>query len=326
MSAPTVDVICMGNAIVDVLAYADETFLSEHGLTKGTMRLIDAQQAAALYADLPPGIEASGGAAANTAVGVASLGGEAAFIGRVGTDQLGAVFTHDIRNAGVRFETPPASGLPTAQCLVVVTPDAQRTLSTFLGASQQLGPADVDVAVIDSAAVTYLEGYLWDPPEAKEAFRAAMLAARGADRRVAFSLSDAFCVDRFRDEFLDLLSGPVDVLFANETEACSLFEVDSLPIALRELRGMCDIAVVTRGADGSSVLVGGEQIDVPAAHVDSVVDTTGAGDLYAAGFLYGLTHGLDLRACAELGGRCAAAVLGHLGPRPQTPLSALLDS
>lgn len=324
MTAPSIDVVCVGNAIVDVLAYADESFLAEHDLPKGTMRLVDANEAAALYRALPPGIEASGGSAANTAAGVASLGGRAAFIGRVGADQLGAVFTHDIRNAGVTFETPPASGPPTAQCLVVVTPDAQRTLSTFLGASQLLGPADIDVALIDRAAVTYLEGYLWDPPAAKEAFRAAMLAARAGNRRVAFSLSDAFCVDRFRDEFLDLLSGPVDVLFANEAEALSLFEVASLPVALRELQGMCDIAVVTRGADGSTVLVGGQQIDVPAAPVEKLVDTTGAGDLYAAGFLYGLTHGLEPRACAELGGRCAAAVLGHLGPRPQTSLAKLL--
>ena len=325
MSEPEIDVLCVGNAIVDVLAYADDGFLEAHQLPKGTMRLVDGAEAAALYKDLPPGIEASGGSAANTAVGVAGLGGRAAFIGRVGDDQLGAVFTHDIRNAGVHFDTPPAKdGPPTAQCLVVVTPDAQRTMSTYLGASQLLAPADIDVALVDRAAVTYLEGYLWDPPEAKDAFRAAMDTARAARRRVAFSLSDAFCVDRFRDEFLDLLAGPVDVMFANEAEACSLFQVDSLGPALRQLQGMCEIVVVTRGAAGSTVLANGEQIDVPAAPVDHVVDTTGAGDLYAAGFLYGLTHGMDLRACADLAGRCAAAVLSHLGPRPQTSLADLL--
>lgn len=323
MSDPDIDVLCVGNAIVDVLAYADEEFLAAHNLSKGTMRLVDGTEAAALYTVLPPGIEASGGSAANTAVGVASLGGTAAFIGRVADDQLGAVFTHDIRNAGVMFDTAPVSGgPPTAQCLVVVTPDAQRTLSTFLGASELLGTADIDVALVDRAAVTYLEGYLWDPPNAKDAFRSAMSAARAAKRRVAFSLSDAFCVDRFRDEFLDLLAGPVDVMFANEAEACSLFAVDTLGPALRELEGLCELAVVTRGAQGSTVLVDGEHIEVPAAAADNVIDTTGAGDLFAAGFLYGLTHGLEPRACAELGGRCAAAVLGHLGPRPQTSLRA----
>ena len=329
MSPPapsSLDVVALGNAIVDVLAHADDAFLDEIGVEKGSMRLVDAAAAADIYGRMGPGIEASGGSAANTAVAVASLGGRSAFIGKVRDDQLGAVFTHDIRAAGVHFETAPATaGPPTAQSLILITPDAQRTMNTFLGASTGLEPGDVDVDLIARAEVTFLEGYLWDPPAAKDAFRAAMKAAKAAGRRVAFTLSDAFCVDRFRDEFLDLIGGEVDVLFANEAEILSLFEVADFDAALRLLEPMCELSAVTRGAAGSVVLAGGERVAVPAHPVARVVDTTGAGDLYAAGFLFGITHGRTPEEAARLGGICAAEVISHVGPRPQEPLDAFVE-
>lgn len=319
------DVVALGNAIVDVLAHADDAFLAELGVEKGSMRLVDAHEAADIYGRMAPGIEASGGSAANTVVAVASLGGTAGFIGKVRDDQLGAVFTHDIRAAGVRFDTPPAtSGPATAQSLVLITPDAQRTMNTFLGASTALAPADVDVALVASARVTFLEGYLWDPPAAKDAFRAAMTAAQQAGRQVAFTLSDSFCVDRFRDEFLDLIEREVDLLFANEAELLSLFEVDDFEAGLRLLAPLCDLAAVTRSEKGSVVLAGGERVQVAAHPVEHVVDTTGAGDLYAAGFLFGLTHGESPERCARLGGVCAAEVISHIGPRPQASLADLV--
>jgi sugar/nucleoside kinase (ribokinase family) len=318
------DVLGIGNAIVDVLAHADEAFLAEHDLPKGAMTLIDAERADLLYARMGPGVEVSGGSCANTVAGAATLGSRVAYVGKVRDDDLGRIFAHDIRAAGVAFDTPPADDGPgTARCLILVTGDAQRTMCTYLGASAELGPEDVDTALAARAAVTYLEGYLWDPPRAKDAFRVAMAAAKGADRRVALTLSDPFCVERHRDEFRQLVDGDVDVLFANERELTALYETPSLETAVAAVRGRCEIAVVTRSERGSVVVTDGELHEVPAARVDRVVDTTGAGDLYAAGFLHGLTRGLPLPDCARLGGVAAAEVISHFGARPEADLGAL---
>ncbi|HZQ26953.1 MAG TPA: adenosine kinase [Acidimicrobiales bacterium] len=321
---PPIDVLAVGSAIVDVLTPAADDFVAAHGLVKGTMALIDADAADRLYGEMGPGIEVSGGSAANTVAGVASLGNSAAFVGKVRDDQLGAVFTHDIRAAGVHFATPPAADGPgTARCLVLVTPDAQRTMSTYLGAAVGLSAADVDPAVVGRAQVTYLEGYLWDPPEAIDALRQAIAAAHQNGGKVAFSLSDPFCVSRHRDEFLDLVEAHVDILFGNEEEVSMLYKTDDLDVALDELRGLVDVAAVTRGAAGSVAVAGDETVSVPAEPVQAVVDTTGAGDLYAAGFLVGLVRGVPLVQCARLGGLAAAEVISHVGARPQQPLDAL---
>ncbi len=326
MSEPTLDVVAIGHAIVDVLSHADDAELERLRLSKGTMALIDADQAENLYAAMAPAVEVSGGSAANTAAGIASFGGAAAFVGKVRDDELGAVFSHDIRAEGVEFATPPADkGPATARCLVLVTPDAQRTMSTYLGAASGLRPDDLDDEVITRARVTYLEGYLWDPPEAIDALRRAMDVAHGAGRRVAFSLSDPFCVERHRDEFLGLLDADVDVLFANEAEVMSLTGAGYLHEALEALAGRCELVAVTRGPEGSVVVDGDAVFEVPAMPVDEVVDTTGAGDLYAAGFLYGLTHGADAETCASLGGVAAAEVISHVGARPQVSLSQVAD-
>src|SRR5687768_8180898 len=322
---PETDVVAVGSAIVDVIAQADDAELRRHDLVKGTMALIDAEQAERLYADMGPAVEVSGGSAANTVAGVASFGGRAGFVGKVRDDQLGTVFAHDIRSIGVAYATPPAvSGPPTARCLVFVTPDAQRTMCTFLGAATGLAGDDVDVDLVAGARITYLEGYLWDPPEAIDALRRAIGVAHAAGGRVAFTLSDPFCVDRHRAAFLDLIEREVDVLFANEIEIVSLFETDDFDKAVDAVRGLCDVAAVTRSEQGSVVVAGGETIAVPAVPVPHVVDTTGAGDLYAAGFLFGLARGVELRRCAELGSLAAAEVISHLGARPQVPLSSLL--
>ena len=328
MSESELDVVAVGSAIVDVLAQADDAFVEQQGLVKGTMALIDAERAESLYAELGPAVEVSGGAAANTVAGVASFGGRAGFVGKVRDDQLGAVFAHDIRAAGVQYETPfAADGPATGRCLVIITPDAQRTMNTYLGAAVGLGVVDIDTAVVESAAVTFLEGYLWDPPEAIDALRVAVSAASSAGRVVAFSLSDPFCVERHRDEFLELCADDVDVLFANEHEAMAMFKTDVLDVALDELRSLCPTVVVTRGAEGSVVLSGGSggsTVVVPAAPAAAVVDTTGAGDLYAAGFLYGFVRGMPPERCGELGSLAAAEVISHVGARPQVPLSTLL--
>ena len=314
----------IGNAIVDVLVHADDILLHKLGLTKGVMTLIDAEQAEAIYAQLPPGIECSGGSAANTIVGIAALGGRAAYMGKVKDDQLGQVFRHDIRNAGVAFDTKPASSGPsTARCFVLVTPDAQRTMLTYLGACVEFGPEDVDDAVVAKAAVTYLEGYLYDPPQAKQAFLQASTAAHQAGKLVSLSLSDPFCVDRHRAAFLDLVSGHVDILFANEAELCSLYQTESFDDAIRQVRGHCRIAAVTRGALGSVVATDADVHVVGADTVDAVVDTTGAGDMYAAGFLFGFTQGRDLPTCAMLGGIAAGEIISHFGARPEHSLKDL---
>jgi sugar/nucleoside kinase (ribokinase family) len=324
--APTsLDVVGIGNALVDVLSHEADDFLEEHDLVRGAMALIDAERAERLYAGMGPAIEISGGSAANTMVGVASLGGRAAFIGRVDDDQLGSVFAHDIRAAGVRFDTPPGhGGLATGRCLIIVTADAERTLNTFLGAAAEIGPDDVSADLVGSAQVTYLEGYLFDQDSAKAAFRHAARLAHDADRRVALTLSDGLCVDRHRDDFRALVEHEVDILFANEAEICSLYEVSDFDDALQNVLHHCEIAALTRSAKGS-VIVSGDDVHVIDAHPvrGSVVDTTGAGDLYAAGFLYGLTHGYDLGRCGRLGALAAAEVISHLGARPEIPLAEL---
>lgn len=319
------DVLGIGNAIVDVIAHADDSFLTDRGIAKGGMTLIDADGATNLYGDMAPGIEMSGGSAANTIAGIAALGGRAAYIGKVRNDQLGEVFAHDIRATGVHYATPLAeAGPPTARCLILVTPDAQRSMNTFLGASQELGPDDVDDALVTAATVTYLEGYLWDPVHAKAAFRKAMDIAHGAGRQVAMTLSDSFCVDRYRDEFRDLVEHQIDILFANEDEIKSLYQVDDFDTALQAVRGKCDIVALTRSEKGSVILTGDEVHVIDAAPVEKVVDTTGAGDLFAAGFLYGITNGHDVTASARIGGRAAAEVISHMGARPETDLKTLL--
>jgi sugar/nucleoside kinase (ribokinase family) len=319
------DVVAIGNALVDVLSHESFEFVAEHELVLGSMTLIDTATAERLYAAMGPGTEISGGSAANTTTGIASLGGAAAFVGRVADDQLGKVFAHDIRAAGVEFTTPPApAGLePSGRCLIVVTPDAQRTMHTFLGASAQLGPADLDHDLLARAQVLYLEGYLWDEPEAQAAYNAAIRTVHDGGGRVAFSLSDSFCVDRHRETFLELIEREVDVLFANEAEITSLYQVDEFDIALQQVNHHCEIAALTRGAKGA-VIVSRDEVHVVDAHpVPHVEDTTGAGDLYAAGFLYGLTHGYDLGTCGRLGAIAAAEIIGHLGARPETSLAEL---
>ena len=324
MSETTLDVLGIGNAIVDVLAHADEGFLVENELAKGAMTLIDAERSERLYDRMGPGIEVSGGSAANTMAGIAAFGGRAGFIGKLRDDQLGRVFAHDIRAAGVAFETPlAADGPSTARCLILVTPDAQRTMSTYLGACVELGPDEIDEAAVASAAITYLEGYLWDPPAAKEAFRKAHRIAHDNGRRVALTLSDPFCVDRHRDEFRALVGDHIDILFANEAEIVSLYQAADFDAALQDVRGHCAIAALTRGPKGSAIVADGEVHVIDAQPVAHVVDTTGAGDLYAGGFLYGLARGFDLARCARLGGLAAAEVIGHMGARPEADLVRL---
>jgi len=318
------DVLAIGNALVDVLTHADEERVVKLGLVKGTMSLVDEAQARALYEAMGPGVEISGGSAANTIVGVASFGGRAQYVGKVRDDQLGEVFGHDLRSTGVLYETPRAAdGPPTGRCLILMTPDAQRTMGTFLGASSRLGSADIDEHLVARAKIVYLEGYLFDPPEAQEAFRKAAAAAHAAGRKVALTLSDPFCVGRHRAAFLDLLEHHVDILFANEAEICALYEVADFDTALAKVRGHCEVAALTRSAKGS-VLVGNGTTHVVEAHpVKRVVDTTGAGDLYAAGVLYGLSRGFDLPTCGRLGSLAAAEVISHVGARPMVPLRSL---
>jgi len=327
LDAGLFDVVGIGNAIVDVLAHAEEGFLAQHGLNKGTMTLIDAERATALYGAMGPGIEVSGGSAANTIAGLASLGSRAGYIGKLGADELGRIFRHDIRANGVAFETPATtSSTPTARCLIFVTPDAQRTMNTYLGACIELSPEDIDPAMIGRAKVTYLEGYLWDPPAAKQAFLKAAKIAHEAGRKVALSLSDPFCVDRHRDEFRDLLRDHVDILFANEAEICSLWQVGSFERALELTRGLCETAALTQSAKGSLVLSGAETHMIEAAPVARVVDTTGAGDLYAAGFLHGYCRGLPPTDCGRYASLAAAEAISHFGARPERPLAQLLTT
>jgi sugar/nucleoside kinase (ribokinase family) len=319
-----IDVVGVGNALVDVLSHEDDAFLHRLGLGKGTMHLVDEARAREVYAAMGPGIEISGGSAANTVVGVASFGGRAHYVGKVRDDQLGDVFSHDLRSVGVGYSTPPATAGPsTGRCLIVVTPDAQRTMSTYLGASSGLGPGDIEKAVIERARIVYLEGYLFDPPEAQEAFRVAASVAHAAGRRVALTLSDPFCVDRHRAAFLELVARHVDLLFANEAEICSLYQVRDFDEAAARVRGHCEIAALTRSERGSVIVTRDAAHQVAAHPVEAVIDTTGAGDLYAAGFMVGLSRGLPLPACGRLGALAAAEVISHVGARPMRPLAEL---
>ena len=318
--------LTLGNALVDVLVYADDDFVDRTGVEPGAMTMVDAARSDEIYAEMGPAVEVSGGSAANTAAGIASFGGKAAYIGRVADDTFGKVFAHDLRSVGVHFDTPLAvGGAPTGRCLVIVTPDAQRTMCTFLGAGAELDESYVDDALVESAAVTYLEGYIWDPPPAKDAVRRAAAVAHRADQRVALTLSDPFCVERHRQEFRELIEGHIDILFANEHEITMLYEVDTFDQALHHVRGHCEIAALTRGPHGS-VIVAGDDVHVIDAYPARVVDTTGAGDLYAAGFLYGFTHGFGLAKCGQLASLGAAEVISHLGARPAKELSELARS
>ena len=321
------DVVGVGNALVDVLTHAGEEFLRRHGLSKGTMQLVDEARARDLYAAMGPGVEVSGGSAANTIVGVASFGGRASYVGKVRNDQLGEVFTHDLRSMGVGYATPVATeGPATGRCLIVVTPDAQRTMSTYLGASTRLGPADIEKGLIERAHILYLEGYLFDPPAAQEAFRVAADMAHAAGRKVALTLSDPFCVDRHRLAFRELVERHVDILFANEAEIRSLYEVQDFDAAVVRVRGHCQVAALTRSERGSVIVSADGAHVIKAEPVAAVVDTTGAGDLYAAGFMVGLSRGLPLATCGRLGALAAAEVISHVGARPMRSLAELAGS
>jgi adenosine kinase len=327
MTAPRFDVLTIGNAIVDVLAQTDDAFLVANHLTKGSMHLIDAAEADRLYDLMGPTQLVSGGCAGNTAAGVASLGGRAAFIGKVGADDLGRFYRHDLNAVGIAYPTGDLNGgPPTARSMILITPDTERTMNTFLGACQELTPDDIDAETVESAAITYLEGYLWDPPKAKQAFREASRIAHGAGRKVAITLSDSFCVDRYRGEFVSLMkTGAVDIIFANHHEAMALYQTSDFETALRMLKADAPLAIVTLGPDGSMVLADGERIIVPAPPVPDIVDKTGAGDLYAAGFLFGLAKGVSLQRCAELGSLAAGEILTHIGARPQHSLHDLAE-
>jgi len=324
MTDTAFDVLGIGNAIVDVISETTDDFLAEHGLTKGAMRLIDEEEASRIYAATGPSVEVSGGSAANTIAGIAALGGRACFVGRVRDDELGDVFAHDIRAQGVSFTTPRSSAGPlTARCLVLVTPDAQRTLNTFLGACVHLGAADVDRDAVAASRAVYLEGYLWDAPQGPAIFAAAAQAAASAGREVAMTLSDPFCVDRHRDDFLAFIREHVDIVFANEHEICSLYMTESFEEAARRVSGDVRIAALTRSEKGSVIVAGSGRTTVP-AHPTRVVDTTGAGDLYAAGFLYGYATGASLERAARIGSVCAAEIISHIGARPRANLRTMV--
>jgi sugar/nucleoside kinase (ribokinase family) len=321
------DTTCIGNAIVDVISKIDDTFLEQEKLVKNSMNLIDEARAEDLYAKMGSAVEISGGSAGNTAAGVASLGGRSNYIGKVKNDQLGAIFAHDIRATGVTFDTQMSeSGAATARSFILVTPDAHRTMNTYLGACVELGPDDIDADTIAASAVTYMEGYLWDPEGGKTAFRKAAEIAHGAGQRVSLTLSDSFCVDRYRSEFLDFINGGVDILFANEDEIKSLYQTDDLAAAVAQVRKTVEIACVTRSAEGSLIIQGDNNVEVAADTNIEVVDTTGAGDLYASGFLYGFTNGRSLAESGAIASIAAAEVISHVGARPEIDLKDLIKS
>jgi len=325
MPEPLHDVLNIGNAVVDILAHAEDDLLVGQGLTKGSMRLIDADEAERLYDLMGPAIETSGGCAGNTAAGVASFGGKAAFIGKVAEDQFGKLYKHDMQSIGVHFDTSALKGgAPTARSMILVTPDGERTMNTYLGACQELTVDDIDADTVAASAITYLEGYLWDPPQAKDAFRLAAKIAHEAGRQVSLTLSDSFCVDRFREEFLTLIrDGTIDILLANESEVHALYQTADFDTGIRALQNDCRIAAVTMGEKGAMVVSRNGMEKVSATPVDTVVDTTGAGDLFASGFLFGQARGMPLADSARLGTIAAAEAIGHLGPRPATSLSDL---
>jgi adenosine kinase len=325
MTTAKYDVLGIGNAIFDVLVQTDDHFLSSHGMTKGGMALIDEARAASIYRDMGPAVEMSGGSAANTIVGIANLGARAAYVGKIKDDQIGGLYTHDIRAAGVAFETKPATDGPATGCsYILVTPDGERTMNTYLGAAQELTPHDIDAAQVAASSIVYLEGYLWDPKSAKEAFVKASTIAHDAGRQVALTLSDAFCVGRYREEFLDLMrKGSVDLIFANESELLSLYEVTDFDAAVAQLRKDTKLGVVTRSEKGCVVASTDGVISVPAFPIQKMVDTTGAGDLFAAGFLFGLVRGVGHENAGRLGALAAAEVIQHIGARPQASLKEL---
>ena len=324
MTGAQFDVVAIGNAIVDIIGRCDDGFLERHGASKGIMNLVDTDRVATLYSAMGPGIEISGGSAANTAAGIASLGGRAAFIGKVAEDEFGRIFRHDIRAAGVAFNTPAVAGeRATSRSLILVTPDGQRTMNTFLGISTELDQGEVDPAVIQNANIVYLEGYLFDRDEAKAAFRQAVDIANKAGRRVALRLSDAFCVNRHRAEFLQLIRSGIGILFANESEILSLYETENFEEAARRVAQDTPLAVLTRSEKGSLIISNGERVEVAAEPISKVVDTTGAGDLYAAGFLFGLALDYDLAAAGRLGSFAAAEIIGQIGARSEVKLSNL---
>lgn len=327
MTSARFDVLGIGNAIFDVLAHVEDDYLAKEELIKGSMRLVDAEEAERLYSHMGPALRISGGCAGNTSSGIASFGGKAAFIGKVAADTLGEAYSHDMRGFGVHFDTAPLQGgAPTARSMILITPDGERTMNTYLGACQNLTVADIDESVVSEAQITYLEGYLWDPLEAKEAFRKAAEIAHKAGRQVALTLSDSFCVDRYREEFLDLVrTGAVDILFANEHELRALYQTSDMNSAVNAVREDATLAIVTLGAEGSLAATRAETHHVAAAPVDTVEDLTGAGDLYASGFLFGLSRDADLVTCARLGGLAAAEVISHVGARPQTSLKEIAE-
>lgn len=316
------DVLCIGNAIVDIIARCDEAFLVDNAIIKGAMNLIDAERAELLYSRMGPAIEASGGSAGNTAAGIASFGSRSAYFGKVADDQLGKIFNHDIRAQGVHFETRPLKDTPpTARSMIFVTPDGERSMNTYLGACVELGPEDVEADVVAGSKVTYFEGYLWDPPRAKDAIRLCADIGHKHGREMSMTLSDPFCVDRYRNEFLELMrSGTIDIIFANADEAKSLYQTDNFEHAVSQLRKDCKLAAITRSEHGSVIVRGDERYDIDAIDIDEVVDTTGAGDLYAAGFLHGYALGKPLDVCGKLGSLAAGLVIQQIGPRPQLSL------
>jgi sugar/nucleoside kinase (ribokinase family) len=325
MTSAKYDVLAIGNALFDVLVRAEDDFLVRHGMAKGGMALIDEARAAAIYADMGQATEMSGGSAANTIVGLASFGARTAYVGKVKDDQIGKLYSHDIRAAGVAFDTKPAADGPATGCsYILVTPDGERTMNTFLGAAQDLGPNDIDAEQIAASALVYLEGYLWDPANAKEAFLKASQIAHGAGRQVALTLSDAFCVDRYRAEFLELMrSGTVDLIFANESELHSLYQTSDFDTALNQLQNDIGLGIVTRSEKGCAVVSKEAVTLVPSSRIDNLVDTTGAGDLFAAGFLFGLARNAGYENAGRLGALAAAEVIQHIGARPQVSLKEL---
>lgn len=330
MSEPVYDMVAIGNALVDVLAHAEDSFVSRqeklYGMKKGEMRLIDEKRAVELYTQMGPGVESSGGSAANTMAGFASFGGRGAFLGKVADDQLGAVFRHDMKAIGVDFKTTPLIvGAPTGRCLILVTPDGQRTMNTFLGASVEMGPDDVETNLVASSKITYLEGYLYNSEQSKKAFQYAGKVAHDAGHRVALTLSDPFCVRAHRADFQYLVQEHVDILFANEHEIMELYETETFEQACKKVINKCEIAVLTRSEKGAVVVSKDGILTTPAEHVDKVIDTTGAGDQYAAGFLFGFTRGMKLDMCAKLGALAAAEVISHIGPRPEIRYADLLE-
>jgi len=319
------DVLCIGNAIVDIISRTDDDFLEANGIVKGAMNLIDADRAELLYARMGPATEMSGGSAGNTAAGIANLGGRAAYFGKVATDPLGRVFAHDIRSQGVTFDTRPLeNGAPTARSMIFVTPDGERSMNTYLGACVELGPEDIETSKVADARVTYFEGYLWDPPRAKEAIMMAAKIAHEHRKQVAMTLSDPFCVNRYRDEFLELMrKRTVDIVFSNEEEAKSLYQTDSFDAAVAAIRKDCPLSIITRSEKGAVIVTPDQTLAVPAIEIDELVDTTGAGDLYAAGFLFGYTKDRSLEDCARLGSLAAGTIIQQIGPRPMMSLEAV---